>query len=56
MAVNSLHRGVLCINIGIKHVFLCFNVCQVPREMFKIEGKARGLQHLPKYLVNVIMH
>ena len=40
-------------NIGIKHGFPCINVCQVPREMLKIEAVGRGFQHLPRDLANV---
>ena len=41
------------LNIGIKHGFLCINVCQVPREMLKTEAVGRGFQHLPRDLANV---
>ena len=40
-------------NIGIKHVFPCINVCQVPREMLKTEAVGRGFPHLPRDLANV---
>ena len=40
-------------NIGIKHVFPCINVCQVPRELLKTEAKGRGFQQLPRDLANV---
>ena len=40
-------------NIGIKHGFSCFNVCQVPREMLKTEAEGRGFQQLPRNLANV---
>ena len=40
-------------NIGIKHVFSCINVCQVPREVLKTEAEGRGFQHLPRGLANV---
>ena len=41
-------------NIGIKHVFFsCINVCQVPREMLKIEAEGRGFQQFPRDLANV---
>ena len=33
-------------NVGIKHVFPCINVCQVPREMLKTE--AIGLCQVPR--------
>ena len=39
-------------NIGIKHGFSCINVCQVPREMLKIEAEGRGFQQLPRDLAN----
>ena len=49
-------------NIGIKHCCSCINVCQVPREVLKIEAprkvlkteaEGRGFQHLPRNLANV---
>ena len=40
-------------NIGIKHGFPCINVCQVPRDMLKIEAVGQGFQHLPRDLANV---
>ena len=40
-------------NMGIKHVFLCINVCQVPREMLKTEAEGRDFQQLPRDLANV---
>ena len=39
------------VNIGIKHVFPCINVCQVPRELLKTE--AEGFQQLSRDLANV---
>ena len=41
------------INIGIKHGFLCINVCQVPRKMLKTEAVGRDFQDLPKDRTNV---
>ena len=35
-------------NIGIKHDFLCINICWFPREVLKPEPKRRGFQHLPR--------
>ena len=40
-------------NIGIKHVFPCINVCQVPRELLKTEAEGRGFQQHPRDLANV---
>ena len=40
-------------NIGIKHVFSCINIRQVPREVLKTEAEGRGFQHLPRDLANV---
>ena len=40
-------------NIGIKHDFPFINIRKVPREVLKIEGEARGFQHLPRDLANV---
>ena len=39
--------------IGIKHVFPCINVCQVPRELLKTEAERRGFQQHPRDLANV---
>ena len=39
--------------IGIKHVFSCINIRQVPREVLKTEAGGRGFQHLPRDLANV---
>ena len=39
--------------IGIKHVFSCINIRQVPREVLKTEAGCRGFQHLPRDLANV---
>ena len=41
------------VNIGIKHVFSCINVCQVPRELLKTEATGLGFQQLPRDLANV---
>ena len=41
------------VNIGIKHVFSCINIRQVPREVLKTEAGGRGFQHLPRDLANV---
>ena len=38
---------------GIKHVFSCINVCQVPRELLKTEAEGRDFQQLPRDLANV---
>ena len=40
-------------NIGIKYVFSCINIRQVPREVLKTEADGRGFQHLPRDLANV---
>ena len=34
--------------IGIKHDFLCINICWALREVLKPEPERRGLQHLPR--------
>ena len=39
--------------IGIKHVFLCINIRQVPWEVLKTEAEGRGFQNLPRDLANV---
>ena len=39
--------------IGIKRVFSCINVCQVPRELLKTEAEGRGFQQHPRDLANV---
>ena len=36
------------VNIGIKHGFLCINICWAPREMLKPEPERRGFQPLPR--------
>ena len=45
--------AAFCISIGIKHVFSCINIRQVPWEMLKTEAGGRGFQHLPRDLANV---
>ena len=40
-------------NIGIKHVFSCINIRQVPWEVLKTETEGRGFRHLPTDLANV---
>ena len=44
---------ILSLIIGIKHVFPCINVCQVPRELLKTQAEGRGFKQLPRDLVNV---
>ena len=39
--------------IGIKHVFSCINIRQVPWEVLKTEASGFGFQHLPRDLANV---
>ena len=39
--------------IGIKHGFLCINICQVPWKVLKTEAEGRGFQHLPRDLADV---
>ena len=36
------------ISIGIKHGFLCINICWAPREMLKPEPERRRLQPQPR--------
>ena len=43
----------MMLNIGIKHVFSCINIRQVPREVLKTEAEGRDFQHLPRDLANV---
>ena len=50
--ITAMQRALLY-NIGIKHNFPFINIRKVPREVLKIEGKARGFQHLPRDLANV---
>ena len=55
-AITTTYVGTklkIRIDIGIKHVFSCINVCQVPREVLKTEAEGRGFQHLPRDLANV---
>ena len=40
-------------NIGIKHGFLCINICWALREMLKPEPERRGFQPLPSGLAYV---
>ena len=35
-------------NIGITHVFLCINICRVPRMLFEHEADRPSVQHHPK--------
>ena len=35
-------------NIGIKHDFLCNNICWAPREVLKPKAERRGIQDLPR--------
>ena len=46
-------NGGTCFNKGIKHVFSCIHIRQVPREVLKTEAGSRGFQHLPRDLPNV---
>ena len=50
---TSVCTGDFHYNIGIKHVFSCINIRQVPWEVLKTEAEGRGFQHLPRDLVNV---
>ena len=40
-------------NIGIKHDFLCINICWALREVLKPEPERRVFQHLPPGLADV---
>ena len=51
--MNRVRHCFLCNIIGIKHVFSCINVCQVPREVLKTEAKGRGFQQLLRDLARV---
>ena len=45
-----------CIEVfimGIKHDFLCINICRASREILKPEPKRRGFQPLPRGPVDV---
>ena len=48
-AVHELYPA----NIGIKHDFLCINICLAPREMLRPEPERRGFQPLPRGLIDV---
>ena len=39
--------------IGIKHGFLCINICQVPREVLNTEVEDQGFQLFPRDRANV---
>ena len=44
-AFNTTTRyldDILNINIGIKHVFLCINICSTPRVLLKPQPERRG--------------
>ena len=44
-AFNTTSRylgDILNINIGIKHIFLCINICWTPREVLQPEPERRG--------------
>ena len=41
-------------NVGIKYVFSCINIRQVPWKVLKTEAGGRGFQHLPRDLANAI--
>ena len=38
---------------GIKHGFLCINICKVPKELLKTESQGRGFQQPPRDLANL---
>ena len=42
-------------NIGIKHVFLCINICWAARGMLKREPERRGFQPLPSLIVIIAL-
>ena len=42
--IDELSKVIL--NIGIKHGFLCINICWAPREMLQPEPERRGFQPL----------
>ena len=44
---DLIPHGDPSVNIGIKHGFLCINICWAPREMLKQEPERRGVQPLP---------
>ena len=39
---------IFIINTGIKHNFLCINICWAQRKMLKPEPERQGFQHLPR--------
>ena len=39
--------------IGVKHDFLCINICRAPREMLKPEPERQGFRPLPRGPVDV---
>ena len=47
------YYNALGYNIGIKHDFLCINVCWAPREVLKLQPERKGFQHLPRGLADV---
>ena len=52
----TVSRRFLCYSsyiIGIKHVFSCIDIRQVPWEVLKTEAEAHGFQHLPRDLANI---
>ena len=49
-----LHTNLL-MNIGIKHVFSCINIRQVPWAVLKTKAGGRGFQHLPRDLANALI-
>ena len=44
----NLSPSYIAMNIGIKHDFLCINICWAPREVLKPEPEKGGFQHLPR--------
>ena len=53
LLVASVHaweqiRWVFGDNIGIKHNFLCINICWAMKEVLKPEPERRGFQHFPR--------
>ena len=45
---NDRYVFSFSVNIGIKHEFLCINICWAQREVLKPEPERRGFQHLPR--------
>ena len=43
-----------CINIGIKHVFLCINICMTLRVVLKPEPERRGFNDPQRGLAHVV--